>query len=146
MFDPLGLAVPVTIRAKLLIQTLWQKQLQWDEPLEPDLCEQWQSIISDIKQLPQFHVNRRYFTTTYERNSVQLHVFADASTKAYGAVAFLKFQQETSFVMAKTRVAPLKCPTLPRLELMAALTATHLAKFMIYSCTIIPSSSCLTVK
>jgi len=133
VFDPLGLAVPVTIRAKLFIQTLWQKQLQWDEPLEPDLCEQWQSIISDIKQLPQFHVNRRYFTTTYESNSVQLHVFADASTKAYGAVAFLKLQQETSFVMAKTRVAPLKRPTLPRLELMAALTATHLAKFIIDS-------------
>ena len=112
MFDPLGLAVPVTIRAKLLIQTLWQKQLQWDEPLEPDLCEQWQSIISDIKQLPQFHVNWRYFTTTYERNSVQLHVFADASTKVYGAVVFLKLQQETSFAMAKTRVAPLNQPYL----------------------------------
>ena len=109
MFDPLGLAVPVTICAKLLIQTLWQKQLQWDEP---DLCEQWQSIIFDIKQLPQFHANRRYFTTTYERNSVQLHVFADASTKAYGAVVFLKLQQETSFAMAKTRVAPLNQPHL----------------------------------
>ena len=33
--------------------------------------------------------------------------------------------------MAKTRVAPLKRPTLPRLELMAALTATHLAIFII---------------
>jgi len=40
VFDPLGLAVPVTVRANLLIQTLWQKQLQWDEPLEPELCEQ----------------------------------------------------------------------------------------------------------
>ena len=27
--------------------------------------------------------------------------------------------------MMKTRVAPLKCPTLPRLELMATLTVTH---------------------
>ena len=132
VFDPLGLAVSVTIRAKLLIQTLWQKQLQWDEPLEPDLCQQWQSIISDIKQLPQFHVNRCYFTTTYERNSVQLHVFADASNKAYGAAAFFKLQQETSFAIAKTHVAPLKRPTLPRLELMAALTVTHLAKFIIH--------------
>ena len=66
-------------------------------------------------------------------NNVQLHVFVDASTKAYGAVAFLKLQQESSFVMAKSRVAPLKRLTFPRLELMAALTATHLAKFIIDS-------------
>ena len=61
------------------------------------------------------------------------HVFADASTKAYGAVEFLKLQQETSFAMAKTHVASLKRPTLPRLELMVARTATHLAKFIIDS-------------
>ena len=133
VFDPLGLAVPVTIRAKLLMQTLWQKHLEWDEPLEPELCEQWHSIITDIKKLPQLHINRRYFSVTYEKHNVQLHLFADASTKAYGAVAFLRLRQESSFVMAKTRVAPLKRPTLPRLELMAALTASHLAKFIIDS-------------
>ena len=133
VFDPLGLVVPVTIRAKLLMQALWQKHLEWDEPLEPELCEQWHSIISDIKKLPLLHINRRYFTVTYEKHNVQLHLFADASTKAYGAVAFLKLRQESSFVMAKTRVAPLKRPTLPRLELMAALTASNLAKFIIDS-------------
>jgi len=52
-------------------------------------------------------------------------VFADASSKAKGVAAFLKLQQETSFTMAKTCVAPLKCPTLPRLEFMAALTVSH---------------------
>ena len=62
IFDPLGLAVPVTIRAKLLMQTLWQKHLKWDEPLEPELCHQWQTIVTDTKKLPQFYINRRYFT------------------------------------------------------------------------------------
>jgi len=93
VFDPQGLAVPVTICAKLLMQTLWQKQLELDEPLEPELCDQWQRIISDIKQLAQFHINRRYFTITYEKNNVQLHIFADTSTKAYGAVAFLSYNR-----------------------------------------------------
>ena len=79
---------PVTIRAKFLMQTLWQKHLEWDEPLEPELCEQWHSIITDIKKLPQLHINRRYLSVAYEKHNVQLHLFADVSTKAYGAVAF----------------------------------------------------------
>ena len=127
VFDPLELAAPVTICAKLLMQTLWQKHLERDELLEPELHEQWHSIISDIKKLPLLHINRHYFTVTYEKHNVQLHLFADANTKAYGAVAFLKLRQESSFVMAKIRVTPLKRPTLPRWELMAALNSSSLA-------------------
>ena len=73
MFDPLGLAVLVTIHAKLLMQTLWQKHLEWDEPLEPELCKQRHSIISDIKKLTRLHINRHYFMVTYEKHNVQLH-------------------------------------------------------------------------
>lgn len=32
-YDPLGLLSPVTVKAKLLIQNLWQQKLEWDEPL-----------------------------------------------------------------------------------------------------------------
>ena len=37
----------------------------------------------------------------------KLNVFADASLTAYGAVAFLCRGSNTSFVIAKSRVAPL---------------------------------------
>ena len=115
------------------MQSLLQKHLDWDEPLDPDLHKKWQSIAMDIGQLPHFSTNRRYFKTTFEKSHAELHLFADVSTKAYSSVAFFKLQHQTSFIMAKTRVAPLKSPTLPRLELMTILTATRLVKFIITS-------------
>ena len=115
------------------MQKLWQRHTEWDEPLDNELHKEWQGIVNDIKQLPHFTITRSYFTTTFDTHSVELHLFADASVKAYGSVVFLLLQQQTSFVMAKSRVAPLKQCTLPRLELMAALVAARLAKFIISS-------------
>ena len=70
---------------------------------------------------------------------MELHAFSDASIKAYGAVVYLYSQthSDTAFVIAKSRIAPLKCPTLPRLELMAALIAARLTKFVINSLNLI---------
>jgi len=36
VFDPLGLLSPVTIRAKTFMQSLWQRNVEWDEPLADD--------------------------------------------------------------------------------------------------------------
>ena len=77
-------------------------------------------------------IPRQYFPSL--QFSVQeLHVFADASTKTYGAVAFFRQDNYTSLVMSKTRVSPLKPMSLPRLELMAAVIAIRYAKFILSS-------------
>lgn len=65
--------------------------------------------------------------------SAELHVFCDASSKAYAAVAYWRFPLSnksfhTAFILAKSRVAPLKPITIPRLELQAAVLARRLAK------------------
>jgi hypothetical protein len=67
--------------------------------------------------------------------STQLHTFADASQRGYGAVTYIRFEDiggnvHCSFVMAKSRVAPLKETTIPRLELSAAVVATRLDKMV----------------
>jgi len=73
---------------------------------------------------------RRYLPLSDTAKSLNLHVFADASIKAYGAVAYLCENGQSSLVIARTRVSPLKTKTLPRLELMAAVVAARLAKFI----------------
>ena len=62
--------------------------------------------------------------------TVHLHVLADASGTAYGATAYLVVFTENDvnshLILAKSKVAPLKPMTIPRLELSAALLAAKL--------------------
>ena len=117
------------MRAKILIQKLWQQDIDWDEPLSKAAEEEWLSIATDIQDAIDTS-SITFPTHNPTRQTIKLHVFADASPRAYGAVAFICADNNVSFVMAKSRVAPLKQLSLPRLELMAALNATRLSKFI----------------
>ena len=48
IYDPLGLISPVTVRAKLLLQTLWQHKFDWDTPLPGEIQEKWIRLASDL--------------------------------------------------------------------------------------------------
>ena len=65
-----------------------------------------------------------------EIQSCELHGFGDAIEKAYCAVVYFVCRASTGvyvqLLTAKTRVAPLKALTIPRLELMSALMLAKL--------------------
>lgn len=64
----------------------------------------------------------------------QLHVFSDASARAYGAVAYIRSQDEdgkVDLVCSKSRVAPVSATTLPRLELCGGVVMVDLAAELI---------------
>ena len=67
---------------------------------------------------------------------VHLHCFCDASELAYAAVLYVRCDYgndhiETRLVAAKTRVAPIKQQTIPRLELLGALILARLLRSVI---------------
>ena len=67
-------------------------------------------------------------------NCADLHVFTDASNKAYGAVAYTvnSLNTRSNLLISKARVAPCKegCLTIPKLELTASLTGARLIRYL----------------
>ena len=130
VFDPLGLAAPYVINAKLIIQELWRRQVKWDDELPNDILKKWRSWKEGLKTSRAITIPRWYGFHRDECQNVQLHVFCDASEIAYGAVAYFCTvtcgHVNVSFAISKTRLAPIKALTIPRLELQAAVVATRL--------------------
>ncbi|XP_046145552.1 uncharacterized protein LOC114881846 [Osmia bicornis bicornis] len=109
IFDPLGFLSPVIIRVKIAIR-------------------------EDLTSLARLSIPRWF--NTHNNSTVELHGFSDASQLAMAAVIYITvFSSSTdlkvmSLVCSKTKVAPLKKLTIPRLELTAALILAKLLKFV----------------
>ncbi|GBN42204.1 hypothetical protein AVEN_226624-1 [Araneus ventricosus] len=132
LFDPLGMLTPFTVRMKLLLQNTWERDLKWDEALPPDIHETFQSWLDEVDTVSQISLSRPYFLNT-ETEPTEIHIFSDASPKAYGCVAYFRKVTDgtisSSFIVAKCRLAPLKKLSLARLELMGALVSARFANY-----------------
>lgn len=133
IYDPLGLATPVTVQAKRILQDTWRSGIEWDAPLQPQQASAWKHWGQHVLRLPLLTVPRCYthYTTARIR---ELHVFVDASSTAYATAVYWRVIDEfgaihISLITAKGRVAPInKVISIPRLELQAAVMGCRLAE------------------
>lgn len=122
LYDPNGFLGPVVMKGKIIIQDLWRDQRDWDEKITGKIHIDWEKFNNDLKNIHMISIDRWFGTK--EDIQLQLHGFCDASEKGFGAVIYSRIRlgnkYKTELVVAKSRVAPLKAVTIPRLELCAA--------------------------
>ena len=144
IFDPLGLLAPFTIVMKMLFQTLCLDGTKWDDPLAGELLDAWNQIINDLRAMKPIRVSRCYFSCIGQIGATyELHGFSDASSKAYAAVVYLRTVKrsgeiEVSLIASKTRVAPIKRQSIPRLELLGATILARLVNSIQKALTSLP--------
>ena len=131
-YDPLGFIQPFIMYGKFILQELWKLNMDWDtEAPEAIICDFYKWLNSS-NVLSSWQLPRAYFPGIPWRdvNNIEIHGFSDASERGFGAVVYLRIRTldrfQVSFAIARSRVAPTKKLTLPRLELLGNLLLARL--------------------
>ena len=124
LFDPLGLLGPVIVQAKITMQSLWLLKVDWDETVPEQVQTTWHEYRDQLTILDELDIKRKIVAIDYV--TLQMYGYCDASRNAYGACIYIRSTDKngvhsTQLVCSKSKVAPVKTLSIPRLELCAAL-------------------------
>ncbi|XP_011700862.1 PREDICTED: uncharacterized protein LOC105457721 [Wasmannia auropunctata] len=129
IYDPLGLLGPLVLHAKKIMQDVWRCRLDWDESVPQNIYTEWLDFVNQFELINQISVSRKLLVE--DACDIQIHGFCDASSIGYGACLYVlstdrRGNTVVRLLCAKSRVAPLKPVTIPRLELCGALLLARL--------------------
>ncbi|XP_062704295.1 uncharacterized protein LOC134286660 [Aedes albopictus] len=132
LFDPLGLLAPIIVKAKLVMQRMWELKVAWDATPPGELTNDWLILVQKFSllnsfQIPRHVIDMRSWTRLY------LHGYCDASDVAMGACIYIRAvdndgNSSSHLLCAKSKLAPIGNgrTTTPRLELCAAVILARL--------------------
>ena len=129
LFDPFGLVGPVVVIGKILMKKLWLSKLDWDQPVTGELKDVWSRFSGQLDTLNEIVIPR--FVGSLHQ--IHIHGFCDASEEAYGACVYAQVGSNVFLLVSKSRVAPIKRVTIPRLELCAAHLLVQVLKRLLLS-------------
>ena len=134
IFDPLGFLAQLLLEGKSILQELCHLDVEWDELIPEDVKVRWAKWRAELLQMWNISIPRCYKPLNFGRMlRTELHYFSDATVKGYGQCSYSRLNDENqrihcSFVMGKSRVAPLKPVTISRLELTAAVCLVRISQ------------------
>ena len=137
-YDPMGLIQPFLLPARQLLQEACRRSLQWDDDLADvlELGMHWQKWLQALPQLESISIDRSFTLLEREILGFELHTFSDASISGYGICIYIRVcycdsSVKCCFLLGKSRVAPIKSVSVPRLELTAAVLAAKMTNFVV---------------
>ena len=136
VFDVLGIVNPVIVVAKRLFQLVCKENCSWDESLPDGVKSRWLQWLEEISMLETYSIPRCYKANVMGKiSSYEIHNFSDASEYAYGAVSYLRMvledgSMQVAFIMAKSRLCPMRGLTIPKAEMCGATISIKLDKFL----------------
>ena len=120
-FDPLGRLFPVTMLLKSMMQRAWQTNVDWDRKLPTEIDVSYRTWRKNLHSLKEIKL-QRFNLSEEQQEPFELHVFCDASEKAYATCVYVvstnnRGERNSNLLVAKCKVSPLKTQSIPRLEL-----------------------------
>ncbi|XP_063596234.1 uncharacterized protein LOC134773087 [Penaeus indicus] len=136
IYDPLGFAVPVLLKAKILMRLVISQGeskdggIKWDDPLDISTVKESKMFFKELYELEKLTFRRSLIPSNVV-GKPSLIIFLDGSMQAYGACAYVRWQTgedefDSHLIAARKKITPMKQMSIPRLELCAALMATRL--------------------
>ena len=131
LYDPYGIINPIVVIGKLIFQSECKLGNGWDDHISQSNAERWKTWTNSLSLLEGFGIARCYKPISIVVTHYEIHHFCDASQSCYGAVSYLRMKLSNGFyhcgiLMAKSRLAPVKGTTIPKLELSGATVAVHM--------------------
>lgn len=114
---------------------LWRCNVDWSSPIPEGIYEKWFKWYKELGKVEQIKIPRCYSLSFCDpATTVDMHVFVDASEMAFAAVAYWRISTTSMtdivFIAGKSRCAPIKPLSIPRLELQAALLGVRLSEMI----------------
>ncbi|XP_017465091.1 PREDICTED: uncharacterized protein LOC108358328 isoform X2 [Rhagoletis zephyria] len=133
LFDPAGWLAPVVVVAKIVMQQIWSDGTLWDQPISSQTLFKWKTFVESYRYIDDIKIPR-WVNFTIE-SPFEVHAFCDASEKAYAGVIYLRVENHgtvsSHLLLAKTKVAPIKTISLPRLELCGAVLVVDMLRSLL---------------
>lgn len=137
VYDPLGIVSPFVLTGRSILQNICKQGIEWDEEIGETDLKKWNNWLNQLDDLHRVKIERCYKPREFGKVvSCQLHCFSDASDIGLGMAFYFRLVDDNgkmhcSFVLGKSRVAPLKTITVPRMGLTAAARTVSLSKVIL---------------